>query len=229
MNKTKIVAHLPARIGSERIKQKNLRPLAGKPLIYYSIDAAKKSKKLDSFFVNTESEEIAQVAQSLGSKVYKRNAHLASAEITQDEFNYDFIKHNDLDILVLINPVCPLITAADIDQAIDYFLLNQLDSMVSCHSIKLHSFYQNKPLNFNTEMKLIKTQDLKPIQVCNWAIGIWDAKKFTDYYEKNAHAVFFGKWELFELSAEKSIKISDEPDFKIAEALIQLKSSAESL
>ena len=59
----KIVAVVPARIGSERVKYKNLRLIAGKPLIYYVIESLKKTDRIDDIYVNSDSELIGKVAR----------------------------------------------------------------------------------------------------------------------------------------------------------------------
>ena len=63
------IAIIPARIGSKRIKQKNIKIFKGKPLIYYSINAAKKSKVFDKILVSTDSEKIGEIARKYGADV----------------------------------------------------------------------------------------------------------------------------------------------------------------
>ncbi|GAH82969.1 unnamed protein product, partial [marine sediment metagenome] len=117
----KIIGEIPARYQSKRIKQKNLKLLAGKPLICYAIEAAKKAETLTEVFVNSESEIIGTIARENGVKFYKRDSSLAKDEIVSDQFNYDFIESTNADILVMINPVSPLITGSDIDEAVNFF------------------------------------------------------------------------------------------------------------
>ena len=63
------IAVIPARIGSKRIKKKNIKIFNGKPLIYYSIQAAKKSKNFDKIFVSTDSEKIRTISKKFGAEV----------------------------------------------------------------------------------------------------------------------------------------------------------------
>ena len=81
----KVVAHIPARGGSKRVPAKNLRYLAGRPMIGYAIETALKCPRLDEVYVNTDSERIAAYAQSMGCRVYMRPAHLGSDDATGDE------------------------------------------------------------------------------------------------------------------------------------------------
>ena len=217
----KIIAEIPARYGSKRVKQKNLRKLNGKPLICYAIDAAKNSRMLNEVYVNTESDEIGKIALDNGIKYYKRESNLAEDYITSDEFNYDFIKNIKPGILVMINPVSPLIEGKDIDGAIDFFLKGDFDTVITIKEEKLQSFCDGKPINFEPKGKLPKTQDISPIQLCAWSVCVWRAKTFINSFEKNGYAVFSGKVGFYPLNHLKTVKISTEDDFLLAEALMK--------
>jgi len=220
---TRIIGEIPARYGSKRVKQKNLRLINGKPLIWYAIEAAKKAKTLTEVYVNTESDIIGAVAIDNGVKFYKRDPTLATDTATSDQFNYDFIKGTNADVLVLINPVSPLIEAADIDNVVNFFLKNKYDTVITIREEKLQSFCNNKPINFDLNMMLPRTQDINPIQICIWSVCVWKAKSFLDSYEKKGYAVFSGKLGFYPLDLLKSVKISTEKDFLLAEALLRYR------
>ena len=215
----KIIAHIPARAGSQRLKRKNLKIINKKPLIYYSIKNLFKSKIKD-FYVNTDSNEIAKVAKKLKCKVYMREKSLANDFATSDEFNYDFIKNNHSDITVMINPICPLISHFDINNALKKFLKSDLDTLISVEEVTMQTFYGKKPININLNQKLQPSQNNKKIFICNWAIAIWDSHKFIKSYEKHGFAVWGKKRDFFVLEKEKSIKISNESDFQIAKKFL---------
>jgi CMP-N,N'-diacetyllegionaminic acid synthase len=225
----KILAHIPAREGSKRLKVKNLLPMDGKPLIAHVIEAAKASRYITGLYVNTESETIAKVAREYGAEIYKREERLAQDDITQDTFNYDFIKNMNPDILVLLNPVCPLIETKDIDEAIEKFLSQKPDCLATTTDIQIYAIHENKPVNFDTNTVLPRTQDLEPVRFLNFAIGIWDAKEFRRKFEKDGHACIYGKTLYHTLPKDKALKISDEADFKLVELIMkgkkQIKSS----
>lgn len=219
----KIIAEIPARAGSQRVKNKNLRFLNNKPMISYTIHAARKSKLINDVYVNTEDDTIGKCAIEYGAKFYKRSKELASDSAKQEEFNYDFIKGTNADILVMINPVCPLIDEDDIDSAIQYYLDNDYDTLITTHDIKLQSFYEGKPININTEEILQPTQSLNPVRVCTWAITIWRASVFNKCYKDNGYASFSGKLGFFKIDPLKAIKVSYEEDFILAESIIKSK------
>lgn len=219
----RIIGEIPARYGSKRVKHKNLRLLHGKPLICYAIEAAKQTKLLTEVYVNSESDIIGQLAIDNGIKFYKREARLSTDKSTSDEFNYDFIKGTNADVLVMINPVSPLIEGIDIDNAVRFYKNHNYDTVISIREEYLQTFYKNKPINFNPKGMLPRTQDISPIQICVWSICIWKAKSFIKSYEQRGYAVFNGKIGFFPLNPLKTIKISNEEDFTLAEALLVYK------
>lgn len=111
---------IPARAGSERLKGKNIRPFAGRPLIDWTLDAALGSGLLESVVVTTDDPAVAALASARRVEVIDRPAELAGSEASI----YDAIAHafgvvgHDWDYLVLLQPTSPLRTAADIDGAL---------------------------------------------------------------------------------------------------------------
>ena len=218
----KIVAEIPARAGSQRVKNKNLRLLNGKPMISYAIEAAKKSVLLTDIYVNTDSDEIGEFSKTLGVKFYKRPSHLASDNTTSDEYNYDFFKSIKPDLLVQVNPVCPLVTGSDIDEIIEYYLDNEIDSLVTVREERLQAFCEGKAINFDINKQLPRTQDISPVLICTWPVCIWKRETFMNSFEKNGHAIFSGKLYLYPVSYLRSIKISYENDFLLAEKILEI-------
>jgi len=219
----KIIAEIPARMGSKRVRNKNVRLLNGKPLIYYTIEACKNSSILKDIYVNSESEEIGKLALKYGVKFYKRSSELAKDEIASDQFNYDFLINNDCDILVMVNPVSPLITGEDIDKVVSFYRANDFDTVITAREERLQAFCEGKPVNFNPNGLLPMTQKIPPIQLCCWSICIWRKEMFIKEFEKNGYAVFSGKVGLYPLNPLRAIKISTEEDFHLAEMFLKVR------
>lgn len=119
------VVVLPARGGSKRLPRKNIAPLAGRPLISYPIAAARQARTIDAVYVSTEDDEIAAVAQVWGASVpFRRPAELAGDQVTADAAVADMLRRLReqqglaIDIVVLIQPTSPFVTAAHIDAAV---------------------------------------------------------------------------------------------------------------
>jgi len=221
----KYVAEIPVRLGSKRVPKKNLRLINGIPMVAYAIEAAKKSEFIDKVYVNSEAEIMRKLCADYGVEFYERKPELAEDHIVQDQFNYDFLCNIKTENLVLINPVSPLVLPSDIDDAIRFYEEHQLDTLISVKEEKLQSFYGGKPLNFKTDGLLPMTQDLIPIQLCAWTVCIWNAKKFKEHYEKHNYAVFVGNYGLYPFDPVRSIKVSSEEDFILAELYLKSKLS----
>lgn len=218
----KLLAHIPARAGSKRVKAKNLRLLNGKPLLAYSVEAALgASSEFDGIFVNSDSDDMLRLAKTLGASTYKRSGQLASDTATGDEFTYDFIKKEKPDTLVMISPVCPLIDSSDILKAIEQFKASQCDTLITCEQTQMQTFCEGTAVNIDAGGQLRPSQENPVVQILNWAVTIWDAKSFVDNFEKYGSAYIGKNRELLAIDPIKAVKISKEDDFALAEALIR--------
>ena len=103
----RILAMIPARLGSKRIPKKNLRLLCGRPLISYNIETAVKSGLFDEVYVNSEDEIFSKIAKQYGAKFYKRPKRLSTDSTNNDQFCIDFINNINGDILIQLLPTSP--------------------------------------------------------------------------------------------------------------------------
>ncbi len=133
-----IVAILPARGGSQRIPRKNLRLLAGKPLVQWTIEQAKSSKYITRVVVSTDDGEIAQIAGQAGAEIILRPSTLAQGEegsmVRTVKHALEYLeKYQDYKPLtiVLLQPTSPLKSVEDIDGAIEAYLQRLGDSVIS--------------------------------------------------------------------------------------------------
>lgn len=130
MEKIKTIAIIPARGGSKGISRKNIRLLAGKPLISYVIKAANDSKYIDTVIVSTEDEEIEEISKLYGAQVVKRPEELSEDTIPLDPVIYHALKFFEneektkYDFVITIQPTSPLLKTETIDSAIEVMLGN---------------------------------------------------------------------------------------------------------
>ena len=106
--KQRVIAMIPARIGSSRLAMKNLALLDGKPLIYYAIQTAKQSGVFEEVVVNSDSRVFEKIAIRYGVDFYFRPEQLGSSEAKSDSVVYDFMQHYPADVLVWVNSIAPL-------------------------------------------------------------------------------------------------------------------------
>ena len=118
----KLIAMIPARLGSKRVLKKNLRLLNGRPLISYNIETAVKSGLFDDVYVNSESDIFSEIAYRYGAKFYKRPEKFSTDSANNDQFAYDFIDNTDGDILIQILPTSPLISSKEIKGFVNYMI-----------------------------------------------------------------------------------------------------------
>lgn len=219
----KIVLHIPAREGSKRVPKKNIELMNNKPMISYTVEASISANISSELYVNTDSEEIINYIKNnyYQFKIYKRNSYLASDKVQSDEFNYDIIKSLNPDTLIMINPVCPLITKEDIINALNCYKNSDCDTLITSSSTQMQTFCDGNPININLNEPLAPSQNNKTIQILNWAITIWNAKSFSKRMETLGYASLGESRLLYDIEPIKAIKVSEEKDFIFAEQIIK--------
>ena len=220
---------IPARIGSERLKMKNLALMNGKPLICYAIEAAKQSGVFDRIVINSDDRIFREFAEMTGVEFYLRPNHLGGSEIKSDHVVSDFIQKHPASIVTWVNSVSPLQTADEIKAAVKYFRDNNCDSLFTVENKLVHSCYCGKPLNFSIDEPFAKTQDLCPVQNFVYSIMMWDTKLFKKKMEQDGFAFFVGNVGYFPVSKESAILIKTKEDFILAERVIQSRQKKDSI
>lgn len=130
---------IPARGGSKRIPRKNLRLLAGKPLIQWTIEAAHAATKITTLVVSTEDHEIGTVAAALGAYVVRRPDDLAGDDTTSDavaQHALEWMGEDDYDIVIVLHPTSPIRDWQHIDQAISTLWTSSAPSLASVEYAK---------------------------------------------------------------------------------------------
>ena len=219
-NNKKIIAIIPARSGSKGLKDKNIKELNRKPLIAYTIEAAKKADIFDEIFVSTDSEKYAEISRQYGASV----PFLRSSENSDDKAgSWDVVREvlnkldEQFDIVVLLQPTSPLRKSDDIKGAIELFFKKDADTVVSVCETP-HPIFWCNTLNDDCSMKnFIEKEYQKPRQqlpksyTLNGAIYICKVENIDnlDFYCDKSYAYIMSK--------ENSIDIDSEIDFKFAE------------
>lgn len=132
-----VLAVVPARGGSKAIPLKNIKPLAGRPLIVYTIEEARRARHIDRLVVSTDHDDIARIAEGAGAEIVRRPAALA-----EDTAPTELALIHVLDVLradqayepdavMTLEPTSPLRTAALIDRAIELLSRGEADSVIA--------------------------------------------------------------------------------------------------
>lgn len=172
---TKILAIIPARGGSKGMPGKNIKHLGGKPLLAYTVEAAKQSKLINRLIVSSEDEDIIEVARNLGVEVpFKRPEHLAedqsgSVEVVQHAVEYMEEQGEYYDAVLLLQVTSPFREEGFIDKAIEKFIKSQADALVSVlpvpqeynpHWVFEADKYDNLKISTGEEEIIKRRQDL---------------------------------------------------------------------
>lgn len=145
--RARYLAIVPARGGSKRIPGKNLRPLAGRPLVGYAIAAALASRRLTTVVVSTDSRRIARFAARQGVDPQGlRPAGLARdgspvAGALKDALDKFEARHGRVDAVVLLQPTSPFVTGAVIDRAIAAFESRRADTVTAVKPAREHPWW----------------------------------------------------------------------------------------
>lgn len=225
-NEKKFVAIIPARSGSKGLKDKNIKDLNGKPLIAYTIEAAKNSGVFDDIIVSTDSEQYAMISKQYGATVpFLRPEQLATDQATSSDVIIYTLQElekrgSKYDYFMLLQPTSPLRSADDIKKATELLLEKKADSIVSvCKS-------ENSPLLMNTLDSTLsmdhfleknsnkRRQELPEYYRLNGAIYLNRVEHFyqyKDFYKTNSYAYI--------MNNKNSIDVDDIYDFKYAEII----------
>lgn len=221
----KVLAFIPARAGSKGIKNKNIIDLAGKPLISYTIEAAKKSKYIDRVIVSTDGEKIANIAKEYGAEVpFFRPKELAednSNVITSIIYTIDELKkiNQNYDIIILLQPTSPFRNEHHIDEALEMLINNNLSSVLSVCETDKNPTLIRKIDKDNSITPLIQTnislrQEMDKYYILNGAIYINYIKDISidRYLKDNEYGYIMDKYN--------SLDIDDAIDLEIANIYI---------
>lgn len=218
----KIVTMIPARLGSTRVKNKNIRLLDSKPLIQHIIDTAKSSSLTGEIYLNSESEIFEGIALENNINFYKRDPKLSSDEATNDDFSLDFMNNIECDVLLQLLPTSPFITSGQIDEFLKTMIEGKFQTMISTANVQIEALYKDNPINFDQKSQTPPSQLLSPIQTYACGIMAWDCKKFRDNMDKYGAGYHGGEGSVgfYELKGFATIDIDNEEDFVLAEAVI---------
>lgn len=206
MNNQKLIAIIPARGGSKRIPKKNIIPFLGKPMIAWTIEAAKKSNLFSDVVVSTDDLEIKKVAESYGAIVPFLRGHYADDVSTVSQVTvYTLEKLGaDHNTVVQLMPNCPIRNENNIQAMYDFFLKSQSNSVMSCFKFgwmnpwwAFEMDQANSPLYMFPEALKKRSQDLGDLYCPSGAIWMADIASLLKHktFYMPGHRFFPIEWE----------------------------------
>lgn len=226
----KIIAIIPARGGSKGIPKKNIKSLAGKPMVAYTIEAALKSEYLDRTIVSTDDEKIAEIARKYGAEVpFMRPKELAEDDVPAIPYvlrhAVEELKRSegfDVDIIVMLQPTSPLRGTKYINLAIEKLITTKCDWAATVSEANPHPFRMRRmkgdklePL-FEAENIWAQRQDFPPIYHLNGAVYVtWkDVIMGKEVFQNK-------DWRGIIMKEEDAIDIDTLTDFLVAESILK--------
>jgi N-acylneuraminate cytidylyltransferase len=219
------LAIIPARGGSKGIPRKNVRLLAGKPLIAYNIEQARRSRLVNRVVVSTDDAEIAAVSQQYGAQVVWRPAEISGDSASSEAALLHALEHlrqaedYQPELLVFLQCTSPLTLAEDIDGAVQALLEAQAETALAV--IPFHYFLWREAdgdavgINHDKRVRPLR-QERQPQFLETGAVYVMRVSGFMQ-----ARHRFFGKTALYEMPAERRLEIDEPLDFEIAEAMMR--------
>ncbi|MBR2762578.1 MAG: acylneuraminate cytidylyltransferase family protein [Solobacterium sp.] len=224
----KNIAVIPARSGSKGLPNKNIRLLAGKPLLVYSVEAARASGLFDTVMVSTDSEEYAEIARSAGAEVpFLRSEemssdHAGSWEAVEEVLDNYRRLGKEFDTVTLLQPTSPLRTAEDIRNAFAIMEEKNANAVITVCETE-HSPLQCDVLPKDHCMDQFvsksardqRRQDMDTYYRVNGAVYLVK----TEYLLED-HDICRNQSYALVMDRRRSVDIDDEIDFKLAEVLL---------
>ncbi|HVW77364.1 MAG TPA: NTP transferase domain-containing protein [Alloacidobacterium sp.] len=217
----KIIAMIPARMGSQRLAKKNLRTLRGVPLIVHAIRKCRSAGCFDEIWVNSEDAAFAPIAEAEGVQFHQRPTELGNNNATSEDFVKEFFQAHDCERLAQVHSIAPLLTAAEVRAFMDAWTASNHDVMLSCIHDQIEVAYQNEPVNFTFARKT-NSQDLKPVQRITWSITGWKRATYLEATSQGKTATYHGSVGFYPVNAISGHVIKVQQDLDIAEALLNI-------
>lgn len=218
----KILAVIPARGGSKGIPRKNIRLLNGKPLISYTINAAKNSEYIDKVVVSTDDNEIAYVAKKFGADIVMRPSHLATDEIPLDPVIHDVVVTSEssggvFDIIVTIQPTSPLLTSETLDKVIEKLIVEDLDTVLTAVDDR-HLAWTKDNEQYIPKYSERKNRQYLPLEYRETGAVLASKRNVVTHNSRIGNRV-----SLYEVNKYEGVDIDSPTDWWVAEKLLKRK------
>ena len=212
-----MTAVVAVRAGSQRVKNKNLQDLGGVTLLerkLYNLLEVQIKGYIDNIIVNSDSDEMLEIAKDLTVDTHKREEYYASSECTNSEFHRHIGEVTESEDIFLA-PVCsPFVSIESHIDAIKLYKEEGYDSLTSVTEVKNHLWMDGHPLNYDLD-NVLNSQDLPDVVKLNYGITI--AKREV---MKNLGRVVGNNPGFLKINEKESIDIDTPFDLQVARGII---------
>ncbi|MBI5723110.1 MAG: acylneuraminate cytidylyltransferase family protein [Planctomycetes bacterium] len=217
----KLTAFIPVRGGSKSIPLKNIAPLAGRPLIYWTASACSQSRAVERTFIATDDEQIAQCVRSLKLdrvEVIGRSAQTATDQASTESAMLEFAAASRGEYVALVQATSPLLRAEDIDGAAEKFFATGADSLLTAVRTKRFIWRPAgefvEPANYDPARRP-RRQEWAGQLVENGALYITSRKRLLE-----TGCRLYGRIAAYEMPEETYFELDEPADWLIVEQLL---------
>lgn len=218
----KVLAFVPVRSGSKSIVNKNIRPFAGKPLIFWVLSSLSGVSDVQEIIVATDGDEIAGIVESFGFekvKIYRRDPENARDESSTESVMAEYIegqKLDDNDIFMLVQATSPFTQSTHFEQGIAIILSGEADAVLSASLTKRFFWTKSgEPVNYDP-LNRPRRQDFEGMFVENGAFYLSRVGNIRKYGNRLG-----GKIEIVEMPPYTELELDEEDDWAIGETLMR--------
>lgn len=212
----KVVALVPIKLNSQRLPQKNILPIAGRPLCWHICNSLLKAKGIDEVYVYCSNEEVKKYIPD-GILYKKREKWLDEDNVKGFDIYREFIREVDADVYILAHTTSPFIKVSSIENALAHVLSGENDSAFSAERVQTFAWYKNKPINYNLN-DVPRTQDMEPIWVETSAFYMFRKEIFIEHNRRIGFQPY-----IQEVTGSESIDIDEKKDYELACKLAEIE------
>lgn len=209
----KIVAFVPMKLNSERVKNKNIKEFDnGKPLCSYILNTLKKVKNIDEIYVYCSDEKIKKYIPK-GIKYLKRSEELDGQKVKINEVLKAFANDVDADYYLLTHATAPFISKETMEKGVEVIKEGKYDSVLTVSKIQEFLWKDNKPFNYSLD-SIPRTQDLDPLYAETCGLYIYSKDLILKQNRRIGDKPY-----LLEISKIEALDIDTEDDFFVSNAV----------
>jgi CMP-N-acetylneuraminic acid synthetase len=219
----KVNVILPMRAGSQRVIDKNIKPMNGKPLYEYIIDTLLKCKHIDKIIINTDIQQVLEKYKDNNKFILQQRPEELKGNCDMNWVIKDVLSKTEGEYFIQLHVTSPLLSAETIDKSVETYFNNKQvnDILFSVNKIQMRFFDKNKkPINHKlSDPPTTQDLDVWYMEDCN--LYVFSRSSFN----KNTHRIGETPY-LFPIHPKESVDIDSDGEFELAEMLIKAKTMA---
>lgn len=205
----KVVALVPIKLNSQRLPNKNILPIGGKPLCWYICKRLLEVKRIDEIYVYCSDKSVDRYLPK-GIHIKERPQWMDGNEVKGSDIYEGFINSVDADVYVLAHTTSPFVKSTSISNALEKVLSGEYDSAFSATCYKTFAWYNKQPINY--ELKNVpRTQDIEPVWIETSAFYIFQKEIFTLKHQRIGANPYIQA-----VSGMEAVDIDEKSDYEMA-------------